>query len=133
MAHLLGTVSLTPSLGSSPIYQTLGADPWLILLLWGLLCWQWLVLLLCRSSQWWEHWQRADTAAACATTGVEPFLPLWASLSASAVGWYHRHGVHFLVVLLVLPLCSSLRSHCFKVMVSPHWRWAGYVFVGFAM
>jgi len=69
-----------------------------------------LVLQLCRSSQWRQRWRRADaTAAMFATTGVEPVLPLWASLSASAMGWYYRRGVVYSVVVLVQRLWGLLR------------------------
>jgi len=73
---------------------------------------------MCHSSPWWQHWQRADTAATTtfATTGIEPVLPLWASLSASAGSWYHRCGPHYphqqgagttIVGFITLSLCWS--------------------------
>jgi len=109
----------------------------LILLLWAYCAGSRLVLSMCRSSPWWQRWRQADTAATAtfATTGVEPVLPLWASLSASAGSWYHRHGVHYPVAVLVQWSCHHGGCHVRvtpAVVVSPHRRWADHVVVGFA-
>jgi len=112
----------------------------LILLLWGLPRWQRagpVDVSLITDSPWWQCWRRADTAATAtfATTGVEPVLPLWASLSASAGSWYHRRGVHYPVAVLVQWSCHHGGRHVRvtpAVVVSPHTRWADHVVVGFA-
>ena len=97
-----------------------------------------LVLSMCCSSPWWQHWWWADTAATTtfATTGVEPVLLLWASLSTSAGSWYHHCGVHYPVAVLVQWSCHHGGRHvCVTpaVVVSPHRCWADHVVVGFTM
>jgi len=124
VAHLLGRVSLTPSLGSSRVYKTLGANPWLILPLWGLPRWQYggsvgdglilppprrsLPLALTRSYCCGPHYPRQQGAG----TTVEGFITL--SLCWSC----HHWGRH----VRVTP----------AVVVSPHRRWATHVVVELA-